>query len=923
MVVQDYSIKHVFINRKKEIETLKSLMNEVSAGSGQIVTIQGEHGIGKTKLIEEFQRLVSEEQSDQTQFLYGRCRRTPGRDPYQPFTEALHYKLPTTTDDIIQDKRLNPEINDDTLPMDESNGIINNNEPLKNGSTIDTKETIDPFIGAKPLGLIPIGEPEEETELDLGDETLPAPEMRPEVKPLPMGLIPTAFRTTEVDDIKRRRTDLYDTITNHLLKLASNSSVVLFIDDFQWINPASIGYLQYLTERIPKKPIMLVLLICLDELSEMSEGNQKINELLMDLESYENYTSITLTRFDINDVSSIVKEIFSRQDVPEDLIEQIYNKTEGNPLFIEDLIRSLIEDDIIDSSSYVWQTRIDVTQIKIPESTRETLISRIRKFDKDVVKVLSYAAVIGREFTFDLLATLTEIPKEALLDYIDIILESKLVKEDLASDEDAYRFNNPIILDIAYSQLSRSRRRFLHTKIGNIIEQQNINDVGKVVFTLANHYSKGWEYDKALKYLILAGDSAIQVYAIDDARRYYLSALETLNKFDYTLDIQQREIELLSNLGYTCQMLGDWDQALEYYSNIPKLIDSLQNKIISRESGEVSEAEKSQLESIPSNWIQLKLADTYWNLAELMRLKSSWEKAEQYYKRSLKLSQKIDDYHGIAQAERGRGYIHWRQGSYNNALDHYDICIDFATKINDLPVIAVTYIDIGNIYNYLGEWEQAIAYYTESIEHLSKIGWLHEMGRAYNGLGEIFAKQKNWEKAIENFVNAEDISKKIGDSYKRGYALFSLGECYAHLQELEKAEENCQLAQEILSRLDDRAGLAAVFRNFGIINNYKKDWTTAEDYFKRSLELLKDLKVPYESGHTYMEYGLMLRNMGNEAEAQKCLEYSLEIFRNMDAKGEIKHLDELLKTSNISTEQPEQKEKTEPVVEGDAEKVKD
>jgi tetratricopeptide (TPR) repeat protein len=914
MVVQDYSIKHVFVGRDDEIKTLLDLLNKARAGAGQIVTIMGEHGIGKTRLIEEFRASLNDEYGDKLNLLYGRCKRAGGKDPYQPFIDALNYKHPISTTRIYPDKNLNPGISEsvesnsetdlaDSI-SDSENEFKNENENISEpdfGSDpfLDPVNNLDPFISAKPLGLIPIGEPQEDDEeLNLEDEPKTTAPIIPVSEPLPMGLIPAAFRTTEVDDIKKRRSYLYERMTSHLFNLTKSSPVVMFIDDFQWVDSASIGYLQYLSEAITDKPILMIITICTDELSEMTDKNEKITELLLNLDNFGNYQSMTLSRFNKDDVSSIIKKVFSRKDVPEGFIEQIFKKTEGNPLFIEDTIRGLIDEDIIDVSNYVWETRLDVSQLKILDSTREVLINRLRKVNKDALKILSYAAVIGREFTFDLLEKVTEENKEKLLDYVDTLLEAKLILEDLSSEEDQYRFDNPIIQDIAYSQLSRSRRRFVHTKIGNIFEQENLNDVGNVVFDLASHYSKGWEYKKALKYLILAGDSAIQIYAIDDARRYYLSALETLNKFDYENEIRQHEIELLSNLGYTCQMLGDWDQALEYYQTIPKLIEDFQNHLKNQGFGENTDTTKSETELIPTNWIQLKLADTYWNIAELMRFKSSWKSSERFYKTSLRLSQEIEDYHGIAQAERGRGYINWRQGKYRKALDHYDICIDFATKINDLPVIAVTYIDIGNIYNYLGEWEQAIAYYTESIEHLEKIGWLHEMGRAYNGLGDIYAKQENWENAIENFEKAEEISRKIGDVYKRGWALFNSAECYAKMNKLVRAMENCKLAEEILMRLDDRAGLALVYRNFGIIYHYKEEWATSEEYFKNSIKLLKELQVPFESGYAYMEYGLMLKSMGKIEEAKKCLVYSLEIFKSMDAKREIEHLEIMLNEMN-------------------------
>ncbi len=902
MVVQDYSIKHVFVDRKNELSKLNELLAKVKNGFGQIINIKGEHGIGKTRLVEEFKRIL-ESQQDETdekhpiQFFSSRCKRTAGRDPYQPFIEAFNLNINISKTSIHETDNSEPENGKESSNNENINNkfepAVTNNNPFS-----ETQDFSESSIQAKPLGLIPLSESSDDTLIPENEIEPKEPERPKSIidQPLPMGLIPAAFRATEVNDFKTHRSYLFEDITKHIIDLTQKAPVILFLDDFHWVNLASLGYLQYLVDKISDKPVLLIFILCSDEMSEINEKTKKIDELCQNLENFDNYTELTLERFDISNVSQMIKMIFSREDVPEEFIEQIYNKTEGNPLFIEDTIRALIEEDIIDVSRFVWQTRIDVSQIKIPDSTRDALITRFRKLNKDILKTLSYAAVIGREFTFDLLENLTEIPTEQLLDHIDLLLENKLIHEDLSSKEDLYRFDNPLILDIAYTQLSRSRRRYLHTKIGTILEQQNINDVSKVVYDIGNHFSKGWEYDKALKYLVLAGDNALQMYAIDDARRYYLSALEILNKFDYSIKIQQHEIELLSNLGYTCQMLGDWDQALEYYQSLPQLIENLQNKLNTQNKEKVEGTDKPEAEVIPTNWIQLKLADTYWNMAELMRYKSAWKRAERFYKRSLGISQEIDDYHGVAQAERGRGYINWRQGQYRNALDHYDICIDFATKINDLPVIAVTYIDIGNIYNYLGQWEEAVAYYTESIEHLGKIGWLHETGRAYNGLGEVYAKQEQWEKALENFIKSEEISKKIGDSYKRGVALFNMAECYAKMNQLNKAMENCQLSEEILTRLDDRVGLAMVYRNFGIIYHFKKDWDKADNYFKKSLNLLKNLKVPYESGFTYMEYGLMLKSKGDDVHAYQSLSYSLEIFKNMDAKGEIEHLEKILKS---------------------------
>jgi tetratricopeptide (TPR) repeat protein len=854
-------------------------------GKGQIVLLKGEHGIGKTKLVEEFKRSI---EGDEFRFLSGRCKRKEGRIPYEPFVEALNYR--------IQSNQLSSDYSKAAIPEVTESGdkyIDEIDEDISDISNEQDNDLSDTYIQTKPMGLIPFSEPEDEVENrneEISEASVPAKLV---VEPLPMGLIPAAFRITDVGDIKKGRTTLFETLTKQLYKLASDSPIIMLIEDIQWASIASLDYLEYLIEQIFNKQILLIISVCLDDLGDSDEKRRKLDEIIEKSSELDNYHTIRLDRFNPEKVSKMIKKTFGREDVPDTFINQIYQKTEGNPLFIEDVIQALIEEDVIDVSSYVWQTRLDISQIKIPSTTREMLIARLGRLKKQILKVLGYAAVIGREFSYDILVELLDIAEEELLDAIDTLLDAKLIHEDLSSESEKFRFDNPVIQEIAYNELSRSRRRFLHTKIGQILEKTYKKDLGSVIFDLAEHYSKGRETEKALKYLLMAGGRANQIYAIDDAQRYYLTALELLNQFDYTVEIQRKEIELLNHLGNTCKMLGDWDQALEYYRNIPLLVEDLRKKI---EDPKLSKKEKG---GIPKNWIQITLADTYWNLAELMRYKSDWENAEKNYKESLMISQEIENYHGIAQAECGRGYIDWRKGDYNMALEHYDICIDFATKINDLPVIAVTYIDIGNIHNYTGEWEDAIAYYKESIEHLEKIGWLHEMGRAYNGLGEVYAKQERWSEALDNFEKGEDISKKIGDSYKRGWALFNAAECYVNINQFEKAMEYCNLAEEILMRLDDRVGLGLVYRNYGILYHKNGEWDKSEEYFKMSIKFLKQLNVPYEYGTVYLQYGLMLSSKGDITESKKCLEFSLEIFKNMGAQVMIDKLEAIIKSKSF------------------------
>ena len=129
------------------------------------------------------------------------------------------------------------------------------------------------------------------------------------------------------------------------------------------------------------------------------------------------------------------------------------------------------------------------------------------------------------------------------------------------------------------------------------------------------------------------------------------------------------------------------------------------------------------------------------------------------------------------------------------------------------------------------------------------------------------------------------------------WALFNAAECYAKMGKLKEALDDCKLAEEILTRLDDRVGLGQVYKISGIIYNFEKNWKISEDYFNESIKFLKQLNVPYEFGTVYMEYGKMLLNKGDKNEAKKCFEYSLEVFKGINASVQIKQLEKILKSN--------------------------
>ena len=821
--------KTPFVDRDRAMGVLKWLVKGTVQNKGNLVLVEGEIGIGKTRLVEEIYKWIHDTEDMHLRFISSKCLHYGSGDPYLPFLDALRGYYERELD------------RHDTVPS-----ILTNLENADVGISGEEKNK----------------------------EAIPSMELTP-VKEI-----------TDLRHLQEERDRMFENVTKILMNIARGKPLIFFLDDIHWADNPSLQLLQYLARNTKGAPLLIIGAYRPEELQKIEGKTHPLIEIMHRMQRENLFTKVTLDRLKNSEVAKMIRYIFDVEKIPKGFIEQIFATTEGNPYFIEEVLRSFKEERIVDLEDPKWFKKMDTSKLRIPQTIKDVIIRRINRLEKDSIKVLRYAALIGRVFEYEVLQRVTGMDEERLLDCLDELISAKLIDEDLTTNEECYKFDNTLISDVAYRDLSRSRRRVIHRKIAEVLEDLNKDKIGAVVYDLARHFYQGKEFDKAVHYLIRAGKTAESLYAMEEAEDYYELALASVDRLEKTFENKERKIIIFERLGKICQIIGEWQRSVDYHNQtLPLLVQT--KKDLEERRSETRELGGFSRELLRQGWLDERMAETYRAMGHIKRYQGEWEEAVECYDKALGISIEVDDLFGIAEANRGLGYVHWRKGQYDEAIELYERTIEVIEKEENVAIIGVVYIELGNVYNSKGDWVKAVEHYEKSIETLEPVGDLREIARAYNNMGDIYIQRKEWDKALQYCSLSEGTAKKIGNKYMMGWASFNQAECYSEIEEFDKALEKNDKALELLAPLEDKVGISGIYRNYGTIYRFMKEWENSEKYFEESLRILTDLDIPFELGYAYYECGLMYRDLGDMDKARSIMRKAMECFSKVGAKKRI------------------------------------
>ena len=351
-------------------------------------------------------------------------------------------------------------------------------------------------------------------------------------------------------EAEAERLRLFESVTQFVRNAAAASPLVLQLDDLHWADKPSLLLLQYLTRSIGGDRVLIVGAYRDVEL----DRTHPLAEAMATLRRTPHYRRLLLRGLPQDDVVAMIGSVEGSEEASgarRALADALYRETEGNPLFVREVISSLIEEGKLVRRDGVWTSSVrSVSELGVPEGVREVIGRRLSRLSDDCNKMLTLASTMTGGFTWEELRAITGRPEETLLDRLEEALRAQLVVERKGASAGTYDFTHALIRQTLYDELSTPRRVLLHRQIGEALERLYAANLEPHLAELAHHFyqaAPGGDVDKAIDYATRAGARAVQALAYEEAAAQYELALQALELKEQP-DERQR-YALLSALG--------------------------------------------------------------------------------------------------------------------------------------------------------------------------------------------------------------------------------------------------------------------------------------------------------------------------------------------------------------------------------------
>jgi predicted ATPase/class 3 adenylate cyclase len=364
-------------------------------------------------------------------------------------------------------------------------------------------------------------------------------------------------------EAEAERLRLFESVTQFIRNAAAANPLVLFLDDIHWADKPSLLLLQYLARSIGGDRVLIVGAYRDVELDRA----HPLAEALGTLRRAHNYQRVLLRGLPESDVDGLLAGIEPSEESAAGrqlLAAAIHRETEGNPLFIREVLLHLIETGKIVHADGRWTAGVDISEMGIPEGVREVIGRRLSRLSDGCNRMLTLASTMTGGFTWDELKAVSPEPESALLDLLDEALGAQLIHERRGDAAGTYDFTHALIRQTLYQELSTPRRVLLHRQIGEALEGLHAGNIEPHLAELAHHFfqaAPGGDVARAIDYARRAGGRAVALFAWEEAVGHYERAVQAADLGASTGDGER--CELLLALREAQSRSGDLPHARE------------------------------------------------------------------------------------------------------------------------------------------------------------------------------------------------------------------------------------------------------------------------------------------------------------------------------------------------------------------------
>jgi DNA-binding CsgD family transcriptional regulator len=491
--------------------------------------------------------------------------------------------------------------------------------------------------------------------------------------------------------------------------ISARGPLILFIDDVHWADTATLFLLRNLARRARKLPLLIVMTYREAEL----DSSPVLNQVLVDLNHERLAAHLRLASLSRRETHNLLTSILAGEVTP-DFLDLIYQQTEGNPFYVEEVCKALIEAGQLSYQDGHWHYPA-IAEIKIPQTVRAAIQARLEKLPPSSQDVLRMAAILGREFDFETLKRAAGLDEENLIIALESAVHAQLITEVQAGKPGSSRFAfvHVLIPTTLRESIIQVRRQRLHQHAAQALEAIHPDDFE----LLAYHYAQAGEPERSRDYFMRAGDRAYQA-APGDAVRFYRAALDRWAEAD-----QAGRAELLANLGHCLWVIDDVPASLECYEAAYNLFASLGNR---QKSGEM----------------QRSIGRLHWERADR-------DLAQQHYFQALAILEDGPETPELARAISSISQMYMLMPANDLAIIWGERALAMAERLGAEDIVVHALNNIASGYNQQGNFETGLPIARESLQRALAAGLPMDASRANYNLAVALQRQCNFAAARE------------------------------------------------------------------------------------------------------------------------------------------------------------------------------
>ncbi len=532
-----------FVGRERELNQLKGMLAEAIEGRGKMAFVTGEAGQGKTSLMNEFARRALEEYKELI-LVNGTCNVYSSLgDPFLPFREALRM----LTGDVEEQWAA---------------GAISRSYALR----------LWRFLPLSVMALADHG-------TGLIDTFIPGRQLENRAAARARGDEDWLLRLRDIRNRKEIHTErlglsqdrTFEEYTEVLKALASRQPILMLLDDIHWADLSSISLIAHLAHRIGQTRIFIVGAYRPEDITGSQDGKRHpLETMLNEFRRRFGNIWVDLAQIDENEARALVDGIIDilPNRLGKGFRNALLRRTMGHPLFTVEMIRSMQErGDLVQNLRGQWVEGSLLNWESLPFKVEALIAERVSRLDERLRKVLAVASVEGERFTIQVVSRLVGLEER---DLIELLSKALVGRHRLIRDRGErrmgdirlarYQFSHALFQVYLYHILSIGERRLLHGAVASALEDLHKGHTADIAGELAHHFTKAGRAEKAIEYLLLAGENAHLAFANEDAIRYFQRALDLLKETEWGETRMDWMLEALGGLGQAFCIIGETDE---------------------------------------------------------------------------------------------------------------------------------------------------------------------------------------------------------------------------------------------------------------------------------------------------------------------------------------------------------------------------